>query len=197
MALYHSIVFGFMITQMSLFLLMVGPFPHRFKQSILMKIDSSKWMHRLYFYINIGLVFVFILFVDSIIRMVNANKEASAAHQADPRTDSQLQLRKFYSQRNFYLTGFTLFLSLILNRTFYILMDLFHAEVQVEKLRNGRSNGKPKYVQSSETDHEENARRIDELRKEVEELRQKDHNLDQLKERASIEASEYHKLSQA
>ncbi|KAK9767463.1 Endoplasmic reticulum transmembrane protein 3 [Basidiobolus ranarum] len=195
MALYYSIVFGFMITQMSLFLLMVSPFPQRFKQSILMKIDSSKWMHKINFYVNIGLFFVFILFVDSIIRMVNSTEEANVANQADPRTDSQLHLRKFYSQRNFYLTGFTLFLSLILNRTFFMMMDLYHAEVQVGKLRNGHSNGKPKYVERSEVDHADNVRRIEELRKEVDELRKKERNIDQLKERTGKEATEYHNLS--
>jgi hypothetical protein len=30
----------------------------------------------------------------------------------------EVQARKFYSQRNMYLCGFTLFLSLILNRTY-------------------------------------------------------------------------------
>ena len=36
----------------------------------------------------------------------------------------EVQARKFYSQRNMYLCGFTLFLSLILNRTYIMILDV-------------------------------------------------------------------------
>lgn len=35
----------------------------------------------------------------------------------------EVQARKFYSQRNMYLCGFTLFLSLILNRTYVLITE--------------------------------------------------------------------------
>lgn len=37
-----------------------------------------------------------------------------------------------------YLTGFTLFLSLILTRTYYILLDLIHAQEQYAELKKVR-----------------------------------------------------------
>ncbi len=40
------------------------------------------------------------------------------------------------AQRNTYLTGFCLFLSLVLTRTFYILLDLVHTQEEYAKLKN-------------------------------------------------------------
>lgn len=39
------------------------------------------------------------------------------------------------AQRNMYLTGFTLFLSIILTRTFYILLDLVHVQNEYSELK--------------------------------------------------------------
>lgn len=50
----------------------------------------------------------------------------------------EVQARKFYSQRNMYLTGFTLFLSLILNRMYIMILDTLRLE---EKLM--QYEGKP------------------------------------------------------
>jgi hypothetical protein len=45
------------------------------------------------------------------------------------------------SQRNTYLTGFTLFLSLVLTRVFYIILDLIHTQEEYAKLKkNVRSH---------------------------------------------------------
>jgi uncharacterized membrane protein len=39
------------------------------------------------------------------------------------------------AQRNVYLTGFCLFLSLVLTRTFYIIQDLMHVQDEYAKLK--------------------------------------------------------------
>lgn len=41
----------------------------------------------------------------------------------------------FSAQRNTYLTGFCLFLSMILTRTFYIILDLIHTQGEYAKLK--------------------------------------------------------------
>ena len=46
----------------------------------------------------------------------------------------EVQARKFYSQRNMYLCGFTLFLSLILNRTYVMILDQLRLEEEVKRL---------------------------------------------------------------
>src|SRR5580693_8020822 len=45
----------------------------------------------------------------------------------------EVQARKFYSQRNMYLCGFTLFLSLILNRTYIMILDVLRLEAKVKR----------------------------------------------------------------
>ncbi len=45
----------------------------------------------------------------------------------------EVQARKFYSQRNMYLCGFTLFLSLILNRTYVMILDTLRLEEKVKR----------------------------------------------------------------
>lgn len=45
----------------------------------------------------------------------------------------EVQARKFYSQRNMYLCGFTLFLSLILNRTYIMILDVLRLEEKVKR----------------------------------------------------------------
>ena len=47
----------------------------------------------------------------------------------------EAQARKFYSQRNMYLCGFTLFLSLILNRTYALILEVLTLEEAVSGLR--------------------------------------------------------------
>jgi len=49
----------------------------------------------------------------------------------------EVQARKFYSQRNMYLCGFTLFLSLILNRTYVMILEVMELE---DRLRAFESN---------------------------------------------------------
>ena len=51
----------------------------------------------------------------------------------------EVQARKFYSQRNMYLCGFTLFLSLILNRTYVMILDVLRLEEEVKTLKSGNS----------------------------------------------------------
>jgi B-cell receptor-associated protein 31 len=43
----------------------------------------------------------------------------------------EVQARKFYSQRNMYLCGFTIFLSLILNQTYVTILNVLRLEEKV------------------------------------------------------------------
>ena len=57
----------------------------------------------------------------------------------------EVQARKFYSQRNMYLCGFTLFLSLILNRTYVMILDVLRLAEELKTykgdpaVKNGKS----------------------------------------------------------
>lgn len=54
----------------------------------------------------------------------------------------EVQARKFYSQRNMYLCGFTLFLSLILNRTYMMIMEVMRLEDRLRSYEGTNKNTK-------------------------------------------------------
>ncbi len=95
-----------------------------------------------------------------------------------------MQARKFYSQRNMYLCGFTLFLSLILNRTYIMTLDLLRLE---EKLK--QYEGAAGKKQSDKVDNAE----ITRLKRELE-LR--DLDITTLKKQASGLHKEYDALAE-
>lgn len=99
--------------------------------------------------------------MDSVNRVYSVTNELSRSNSRDGGTHAvlghermEVQARKFYSQRNMlvgptlscrvfkmligdnrYLCGFTLFLSLILNRTYVLILDLLKLEQTVKELR--------------------------------------------------------------
>ena len=69
--------------------------------------------------------------------MSEINKRRSLAKKQEPcRAAFPRSLRLRSAQRNTYLTGFCLFLSLVLTRTFYIILDLIHTQEEYAKLKN-------------------------------------------------------------
>lgn len=97
----------------------------------------------------------------------------------------EVQARKFYSQRNMYLCGFTLFLSLILNRTYIMILEVLRLE---EKLKQYESSGK-NTKQAAAGDAGEIAR----LKREIE-LREQD--IATLKKQAAGLHKEYDALAE-
>lgn len=89
----------------------------------------------------------------------------------------EVQARKFYSQRNMYLCGFTLFLSLILNRTYIMILEILQLEEKVKQYKQDQGKGTS----------EEVAR----LKKEI---ASRDTDIQILKKQCEGLTSEYHKL---
>ncbi|KAE8538912.1 hypothetical protein D1P53_005280 [Cryptococcus gattii VGV] len=82
--------------------------------------------------LKITFIFVAVLFVDALQRMIRIAQEGATAKMkqdmADARTETNYAARRFYAQRNLYLTGATLFLSLLLARVFYIILDFIQVQ---------------------------------------------------------------------
>lgn len=105
-------------------------------------------------------------------------------------TDRQeVQARKFYSQRNMYLTGFTLFLSLILNRYYIMILETLQLE---EKLL--QYEGKPGAggKEGDKLGATYRADQIGQLKKQVE---LKDKELQAMKQQSEGLQREYNELS--
>jgi hypothetical protein len=97
----------------------------------------------------------------------------------------EVQARKFYSQRNMYLCGFTLFLSLILNRTYVMILDVLRLEEEVKTMK-----GDPATKGKSLKD----AGDLGEVAKLKEELAAKDRDMANLKKQVENMSQEYNRL---
>jgi B-cell receptor-associated protein 31 len=97
----------------------------------------------------------------------------------------EVQARKFYSQRNMYLCGFTLFLSLILNRTYIMILEVLRLEEKLKQYEGG--SGKKGITDGGDLEKE-----VARLRAELE---RRDQDLDTLKKQAQGLSREYDSLA--
>jgi len=97
----------------------------------------------------------------------------------------EIQARKFYSQRNMYLCGFTLFLSLILNRTYGMILEVLRLELENRQMKG--TDG-PKDAKLNE------ASSIGEVGRLKKELAAKDRDIETLKKQAQGLSTEYNRL---
>jgi B-cell receptor-associated protein 31 len=100
----------------------------------------------------------------------------------------EVQARKFYSQRNMYLCGFTLFLSLILNRTYVMILDVLRLEEELKSYK-GDSSAKGKAAASLGQ-----AGAPGEIAKLKKELEAKDRDIANLKKQAEGLTREYNRM---
>lgn len=114
----------------------------------------------------------------------------------------EVQARKFYSQRNMYLCGFTLFLSLILNRTYIMILDVLRLEDRVKILEGDKKATGKDAARVAEAG---GAGEIGRLRKELEDrekvieardkvIEAKNRDIETLKKQADGLQREYHNL---
>ena len=101
----------------------------------------------------------------------------------------EVQARKFYSQRNMYLTGFTLFLSLILNRTYMMILETLRLEEKVKMYEGDKHAGGKEGQKLSETG------RADQIGQLKRELDKKDKELTAMRKQAEGLQKEYDSLS--
>ena len=100
----------------------------------------------------------------------------------------EVQARKFYSQRNMYLCGFTLFLSLILNRTYVMILETLRLEEKVK-----RYEGDPS-AKGKDSDRLAQAGEAGEIGKLKKQLAEKDRDLETLKKQTQGMQNEYNRL---
>jgi B-cell receptor-associated protein 31 len=173
---------------------------------------------KIQYYMKICFVFILILFIDSVNRVYRVQIELIAASESAtkgsyvspfPNTQSsytckrltsipsagvmgherlEVQARKFYSQRNMYLCGFTLFLSLILNRTYVMILEVMRLEDRVRAYEGTKQNTKDSEKMAV-------AGKPGELAKLKEELARKEQDLETLKKQSAQLHKSYDELS--
>jgi len=194
MTLYYSLVFLLLVTEMLIFCALIVPLPFTWRRRLFTFISESPLIAKLQYGMKITFIFILILFIDSVNRVYRVQIELSGSdEQGRPGSVAaggiermEVQARKFYSQRNMYLCGFTLFLSLILNRTYVMILDVLRLEEEVKSLR-----GDPKASKNSALKNAGGPGEVGALRKELE---AKDRDMENLKKQVENMQKEYNRM---
>ncbi|KAI1082022.1 B-cell receptor-associated protein 31-like-domain-containing protein [Whalleya microplaca] len=140
MTLYYTLVFLLLVAEMSIFMLLIVPMPFTLKRKMFTFLSENPIIAKIQYGLKITFIFILILFIDSVNRvyrvqleLAQATDSAKGAAAVMGHERLEVQARKFYSQRNMYLCGFTLFLSLILNRTYTMILEVLRLEEKVKQ----------------------------------------------------------------
>jgi len=142
MTLYYTLVFFILVLEMGAFMFLIVPLPFTWRRAIFTFVSENRFVAKLLYGMKIASAFILLLFIDSVNRVISVTNELSRNTGRDGQQATvlghermEVQARKFYSQRNMYLCGFTIFLSLILNRTYALILDILKLEQTVRELR--------------------------------------------------------------
>lgn len=126
-----------LVFEMAVFCLLVLPLPFAMRRQLFLFINTSPLVAKAQYGLKITFIFILVLFVDSVNRVFKVSEEGNTQVEASVREQyrSDMQARKFYSQRNMYLTGFTLFLSLILNRVFVLVNETLKLQDRIDNMK--------------------------------------------------------------
>ncbi|CAI5756619.1 unnamed protein product [Candida verbasci] len=182
MALYYNLVFGLLVLEMIFFGILSLPYPRRIRRSVLTTVSAPFRNEQFQIALKCILGFVAVLFIDSVNRVYAVTSELHSSTQAHPGSSvmndrSEIQARRFYAQRNMYLCGFTLFLTLILTRTYSLVVELIQTKDKLDDLKQNDTSATGST--SSETE------------KLKAELAQKDEDLNILKNQAKSLSNDY------
>jgi len=196
MTLYYSLVFLLLVAEMTLFVLLIVPLPFKWRLKLYTFISESPLVAKLQYGLKITFIFILILFIDSVNRVYRVQVELAAASDAQNNGTAvlgsermEVQARKFYSQRNMYLCGFTLFLSLILNRTYMMILETLKLETKVKQYEG---DAKATGADGDKINEAGKANEIGNLKKK---LAQTERDLDNLKKQSEGLNREYRELS--
>lgn len=195
MTLYYSLVFLLLVSEMTLFVLLIVPLPFTWRLKLYTFISESPIVAKAQYALKITFIFILILFIDSVNRVYRVQIElAAASEQAGTGSvlgheRMEVQARKFYSQRNMYLCGFTLFLSLILNRTYMMILETLKLETKIKQYEgDAKATGK----QAAKIEQAGGASEIANLKKQ---LAKKEQDLENLKKQCEGLTREYNEIS--
>ncbi|KAJ4424382.1 Endoplasmic reticulum transmembrane protein 3 [Gnomoniopsis sp. IMI 355080] len=195
MTLYYSLVFLLLMSEMALFMVLIIPLPFTVKRKLFTFISENPIVAKLQYGLKITFIFILILFIDSVNRVYRVQIELAQASEGNSAAQimgherMEVQARKFYSQRNMYLCGFTLFLSLILNRTYIMILEVLRLEERVKQYEGTDKNTKQAQKLAQAGD-------VGEIGRLKKELAKRDQDIETLKKQASGLHKEYNDLTE-
>lgn len=123
MSLYYSLIFGILVAEVGVFSILALPIPTKYRKPLTLVLLKPFKNSTVQVSIKCILAFILLLFLDSIGKVYTIEKELRHEHhQGQERIE--ILSRKFFQQRNMYLTGITLFLTFIVTRTFGLVNEL-------------------------------------------------------------------------
>jgi len=135
MSLHWTLIAGFLYAEIAVVLILLIPFISNktwrklFKSRFLKGIENQ---FIYYFYILVAILVLF--FLDAIREMNKYSDESNNSNHGHPsHLDAQMQMhmRLFRAQRNFYISGFALFLCLVIKRMVSLITE--NASLDIEK----------------------------------------------------------------
>ncbi|SCU77731.1 LAMI_0A02146g1_1 [Lachancea mirantina] len=125
MTLYYTLIFGVLVAEMTMFILLMLPVPSKYRRPVTLALVKPFEQPQIQVAVKCVLVFILLLFVDTINRVYKIESELNVNPVAASGSDrAEVLSRKFYAQRNMYLTGITLFLTFTVFRTFHLVSEL-------------------------------------------------------------------------
>ncbi|KAI7896435.1 B-cell receptor-associated protein 31-like-domain-containing protein [Mucor mucedo] len=195
MAIYYALTFGILVTEMVTFGLLVLPLPSRWRHAMLKFALGSPAMAKAMYFFKIIFGFIFVLFIDTISRLQRIDSEVEGEqHHHDYSYETSIKAKKFYAQRNLYLTGFTLFLSLILERTSALVLELLQREEELKKAKTQTADV-TKDQQRLIDMEDDFKKKVDVLNVQIKELKRENLDYETLKKQADQQAKEYNRLA--
>ncbi|KAH9823756.1 putative BAP31 domain protein [Teratosphaeria destructans] len=194
-SLIYAPVFALLVFEMSVFVSLIVPLPFTMKRKLFTFLAESPIVAKLQYGLKITFIFITILFIDSVnrvyrvqVELAQAKYQGGAAGAVAGSERMEVQARKFYSQRNMYLCGFTLFLSLILNRTYVLILENLRLEQEVKRTKGDSSASGKDAAKLNE------AGDVGEIGRLKEELRKRDQDIEVLKKQSKGLSDEYNRL---
>ncbi|KAI8141676.1 B-cell receptor-associated protein 31-like-domain-containing protein [Fennellomyces sp. T-0311] len=150
MTLYYTLVFLILLLEILYFFVLMLPLPTEWRKKLFRFISRSPIMGRVKYTLKIVFGFIIVLFTDSVNRLwtidatllqmggeVDVKSVAGSQTINDARTDASYSARKFYAQRNMYLTGSTLFLTLIIRHAYDMTVELVRLQDVLAQYEEG------------------------------------------------------------
>ncbi|KAI7901433.1 B-cell receptor-associated protein 31-like-domain-containing protein [Cokeromyces recurvatus] len=197
MTIYYTTTFFILIIEMLLFCILVIPLPSRWRRVMFKFASTSPIAQRAMNGLKIIFGFIFVLFIDAVNRLQRIDQhepEDTSRQYHDYGYEASQKARKFYAQRNLYLTGFTLFLSLILERTSALIFQMLRHEEELENTKKEQllSKEDERRLLDMEKSYEI---KIKELTEELMELQKDERDFENLKKQIEQQTAEYNRLS--
>lgn len=204
MSLHWTLIAGFLYTEIVVVLLLLIPLVSARTWNKLFKSRFLKGLENqliYYFYVLVAILVLFFLDAIREMRKYSDEQEHSGEHSHGAHLDTQIQMhmRLFRAQRNFYISGFALFLCLVIKRLVSLIANNATLEAEREAaMKQAQSASRAAESLMDAGDSKKTAEKDSEWEKKAkaaeEELRKAKKDLESMKSQAENVATEYDRL---